>query len=127
MKDMNLLKDEGAGQYIIGSIYKTSNGEEQFPTDRHWLDKFNPHDGQLLCKVADSSANDVSLAVEAAEHAFAAWSEVSPVKRGQILTDIVAVMNEIDTATAECMRLLRNGELKKAEENATTEPTRLAS
>ncbi len=52
-------------------------------------------------------------------------------ERRQILEqqqrDIVAVMNEIDTATAECMRLLRNGELKKAEENATTEPTRLAS
>ena len=30
MKDMNLLKDEGAGQYIIGSIYKTSDGVEQF-------------------------------------------------------------------------------------------------
>lgn len=30
MKDMNLLKDEGAGQYIIGSIFKTSNGEERF-------------------------------------------------------------------------------------------------
>lgn len=52
-------------------------------------------------------------------------------ERRQILEqqqrDIVAVMNEIDTATAECMRLLRNGELKKAEENATTEPARLAS
>lgn len=52
-------------------------------------------------------------------------------ERRQILEqqqrDIIAVMNEIDTATAECKRLLRNGELKKAEENTTTEPARLAS
>ena len=30
MKDINFLKDEGAGQYIIGSIYKTSDGVERF-------------------------------------------------------------------------------------------------
>lgn len=78
-------------------------GGEQLPTDRHWLDKFNPHDGQLLCKVADSSAIDVSLAVDAAERAFAAWSEVSPVRRGQILGDVVAAMKQRAAALAECI------------------------
>lgn len=30
MKDINLFNDEGVGRYIIGSIFKTSNGEERF-------------------------------------------------------------------------------------------------
>ncbi len=61
------------------------DGKQQLPADDKWLDKYNPHNGQLLSLVADSSAADTQQAVSAAARAFPAWAELTPVRRGQIL------------------------------------------
>ena len=79
------------------------NGKEATPAANTWLDKFNPHTGARLCQVADSSAQDVSNAIAAADAAFAGWSEHTPVKRGQILADIVAAMKRRADELAECI------------------------
>ena len=79
------------------------DGQECPPELDNWLDKFNPHNGELFCKVAASSAKDTDNAVTAAEKAFEAWSGLTPVRRGQILTDIVAIMKQHAEELAECV------------------------
>lgn len=79
------------------------NGRESQPSNDAWLDKFNPHNGELLCQVADSTAFDTQEAIAAAEAAFPAWAELTPVKRGQILTNIVAAMKSRANELADCI------------------------
>lgn len=79
------------------------NGKEILPTGNQWLDKFNPHTGELQSQVADSNAEDTHQAVSAATEAFSAWSELTPVKRGQILVDIAAAMKQQTETLADCI------------------------
>ncbi len=79
------------------------NGCESLPENDAWLDKFNPHNNELLCRVADSSAADVQGAIEAAGEAFLIWSEFTPVRRGQILAEIVAGMKRRADELGECI------------------------
>lgn len=79
------------------------NGKEILPKGNQWLDKFDPHTGELQSQVADSNAEDTHQAVTAAVDAFSDWSELTPVKRGQILGDIVAVMKQQAEALANCI------------------------
>lgn len=79
------------------------NGQEAQPVTAAWLDKFNPHNGQLLCQVADSSEADSRCAITAATNAFQIWSELTPVKRGQILGDIVSAMKRRADELADCI------------------------
>ena len=81
------------------------NGQEAQPATNAWLDKYDPHAGNVLCKVADSSADDVHKAVGIASNAFTAWAEQTPVKRGQILGDIVAAMKRRADELADCIAL----------------------
>ena len=79
------------------------NGEETQPVSEAWLHKCNPHSGELLCFVADSSAEDVQQAIAAAGNAFPRWSELTPVRRGQVLADIVATMKRRADEMARCI------------------------
>lgn len=79
------------------------NGQESPPQGGNWLDKFNPHSGELLSQVADSTAEDTRRAVSVAEAAFASWSDLTPVRRGQILADIVAAMKNRVDELADCI------------------------
>ncbi|MBW7850425.1 MAG: aldehyde dehydrogenase [Rhodospirillales bacterium] len=56
------------------------------------LDKFAPHDGSRLCAFARSGAGEVEAAVAAAAAAQPAWADLTPVRRGQILADVVAAL-----------------------------------
>jgi alpha-ketoglutaric semialdehyde dehydrogenase len=67
------------------------------------LDKFDPHAGRLLCRIADGAPSLVADAVGAAQAAFAAWSDFTPVRRGQILMDIAALMKQRSDALAQCI------------------------
>lgn len=81
------------------------NGQDAMPESSGWLDKFDPHTGQLLSKVADSSANDVKSAVSSAVEAFNAWSALTPVRRGQLLGEVVVAMKLNAIALADCIAL----------------------
>jgi alpha-ketoglutaric semialdehyde dehydrogenase len=63
-------------------------GEECPAQAGEWLDKLNPHNGERLCRVARSRAEDVRRAVETAKAAQPAWGDVPPVKRGDVLHDV---------------------------------------
>lgn len=88
---------------IAPRILNWVNGRETPPENGAWLDKFNPHNGHLLCQVADSSEKDTQGAISVATEAFRAWSELTPVKRGQILADVVAAMKQRADELAECI------------------------
>ena len=89
----------------ISYIPNWINGQEAQPKIASWLDKFNPHNGELLCHVADSSESDTQCAIQSAVDAFPAWSDLTPVKRGQILADIVSAMKRNADALADCVAL----------------------
>jgi aldehyde dehydrogenase (NAD+) len=79
------------------------NGQEALPASAAWIEKFNPHNGEVLCLVADSTAADVQQAVATARDAFPGWAEQTPVRRGQILGDIVAAMKRHADDLADCI------------------------
>ena len=68
------------------------NGQERMAVTNEVFDKLRPTDGGLMCRVARSSAEDVQRAVEAARRVQPAWAEIPPVKRGEILHDIVLAL-----------------------------------
>ena len=79
------------------------NGREAQPSSAAWIDKFNPHNDEVLCLVADSTDADVTQAVAAASDTFPGWSEQTPVRRGHILGDIVAAMKRHADELADCI------------------------
>jgi acyl-CoA reductase-like NAD-dependent aldehyde dehydrogenase len=91
------------------------NGRVAEPHSGHWLDKFNPHTGKLMCRLADSETQDAQLAVTAAYNAFEAWSEWTPVKRGQILNDLVFGMKANRDELAECVAVETGKPIRDAE------------
>ena len=64
------------------------NGEECAAVSGQTFDKLSPHNGQKLCRVVRSNENDVTIAIQAARKAQAAWADMTPVQRGDILHDI---------------------------------------
>jgi acyl-CoA reductase-like NAD-dependent aldehyde dehydrogenase len=86
-------------QHILNWI----DGGLKSPGSGDWIDKFNPHSGKLLFKVANSSKEDVNLAISAAAKAYAEWSALTPVARGQILNRIVDIMKHKAKDLAECI------------------------
>ena len=87
------------------SIPNWTEGQETIPEGEAWIDKFDPHTGRLLFKVADSQSHDVSRAIASAHAAFSEWAELPPVKRGQILSQMVMLMKERANELAECIAL----------------------
>ena len=87
----------------IMNIPNWTNGCEASPVADSWLDKFNPHTGELLSRVADSKDEDVDRAIGSAEQAFSSWAELTPVKRGQMLGTLVDVMKGHFDELANCI------------------------
>ncbi|WP_291988341.1 MULTISPECIES: aldehyde dehydrogenase family protein [unclassified Candidatus Accumulibacter] len=87
----------------IPEIGNWVDGLETRPEGNRWLDRCNPHSGELLYRVADSSARDAQDAIAAAGAAFPGWAELTPVKRGQVLFEIVAGMRRRADELAECI------------------------
>ena len=85
------------------NILNWINGKECQPSNNGWLEKFDPHTGKVMSLIADSTASDAAQAIAAAADAFPAWSELTPVKRGQILTDIVSCMKQQADILADCI------------------------
>ena len=81
------------------------HGKEAESNNGSWLEKYNPHTGQVMSLVADSTSEDVSYAVDAAQETFAEWSGMTPVARGEILANIVAVMKDSADELAECIAI----------------------
>lgn len=79
------------------------NGGMHSSCRNEWIEKFNPHSAELLYQVINSSQEDVEAAIDAAADTFDSWASLTPVKRGQILTDLVNVMKNHADALAQCI------------------------
>jgi aldehyde dehydrogenase (NAD+) len=66
--------------------------EDTVPENNSFFDKLNPHDSTIISKVARSDKKDVDKAVKLAKKAQKVWGEYPPVKRGEILYDIIDKM-----------------------------------
>lgn len=95
----------------LNSVEKTMrvdnwlNGRLIAPSGGNYLDKYNPHTGQLESHPANSSYQDVDNAIQSAEVAFGSWSRLTPVRRGQILGDIAAKMKSRAGELADCVAM----------------------
>ena len=58
------------------------------------FDNLSPHNGQTLCRVARSGAEDVQHAIQAARKAQPTWADLTPVLRGDMLYDIARAMRK---------------------------------
>lgn len=68
------------------------NGQEYSSTNESWFDKLDPTNGQKLCQVARSQNADIDKAVNIAKQTQPSWASTPPVKRGEILHNIVIQM-----------------------------------
>jgi len=89
----------------IKQIHNWLNGQEVKPSAGRWLDKYNPHTGAILAQLADSSEVDVQNAIAFAQSAFGAWFNITPVTRGQILTNLASEMKSCQDELANCIAI----------------------
>ena len=102
---------------MSNKVLKINNwirGGECNPFNGCWLEKYNPHSGEILNYYADSNKEDVNSAIESAADAFKLWSDFTPVRRGQVLSDIVAIMKLERSALAECIAVETGKPMKDA-------------
>jgi acyl-CoA reductase-like NAD-dependent aldehyde dehydrogenase len=70
------------------------DGVEARAADDARFDNLSPASGKMLCRVTRSQKDDVAKAIAAAQRAFPAWSDTTPVQRGDILMAIARKMRE---------------------------------
>ena len=68
------------------------NGEQCAAATKASFAKLSPHNGQEICQIARSAAEDVEQAIQAAKNAQPGWAGLTPVQRGEILHDIAQAM-----------------------------------
>lgn len=66
------------------------NGEFCAPLKGAYIDNYEPATGQVYCQIPNSTAEDVEMAVKAAESAFPLWSGMSIDERSKILVRLSA-------------------------------------
>ena len=101
------------------------NGELVAPMSGEYIDNFNPSTGAVYSLCPDSDDRDVQAAVEAAEQAFAGWSNTPAEKRSRIMVRLSEIIErDLDKfARAETIDqgkplwLSKNGEIPRAVSN----------
>jgi len=81
------------------------DGREAPSCKGEWLCKLSPVNGQELCQVARSQAEDVDFAVISARKAQPAWVEIPAVRRGEILHAVVVRMKAQQAEIARVVAL----------------------
>jgi len=79
------------------------NGKAAEVAPCDWLEKIDPHSGELLWLVPDTDAVDVRDAVSAAQAAFPKWRDTTAVRRGQLLGQMVAAMRAHAQELQDCI------------------------
>ncbi|KHJ56095.1 aldehyde dehydrogenase [Aureimonas altamirensis] len=77
---------ESYGNFIGGKFVEPRSGQ--------YFDNTSPVNGQVLCRVARSNAEDVEAALDAAHAAKEAWGRTSPAERALLLNRIADRMEE---------------------------------
>ncbi len=79
------------------------NGEYVEPLSKKWLDNYNPSNGEVYSQIANSNAEDIESAYQAAKAAFPKWSNTTIDERSRILLKIADLIDEklVELAQAE--------------------------
>ncbi|AHJ69189.1 Aldehyde dehydrogenase [Granulibacter bethesdensis] len=64
------------------------------PVKGQYFDNISPINGQVICKIARSSAEDIELALDAAHKAREGWGRTAPAERARVLLRIADRMEE---------------------------------
>ena len=64
------------------------------PVQGRYFDNISPVNGQVVCSIARSSAEDIELALDAAHAAKDAWGRTSPTERSRMLLRIADRIEE---------------------------------
>ena len=89
-----LGKKMTAGEFIPKEICNWIHGKEVPATSGELFEKYSPHSGQLLCKVARSNKQDVDEAVNAAVNVQEKWAKTPAVQRGDLLFQLCNVIEQ---------------------------------
>lgn len=82
--------------HFIGGIFSACHTERK-------ADVFNPATGEVSAQVLLGGADEVRLAVAAAQKAFPAWSETAPLKRARILAKFKELIEKHHDELAMCI------------------------
>ncbi|HEY9786018.1 MAG TPA: aldehyde dehydrogenase family protein [Candidatus Obscuribacterales bacterium] len=107
----------GINRHLPSEIKNWIGGSETDAAGAEWFDKLSPVTGKALFRVARSKAADIERAVASAVAAQEAWSDMPPVKRGEVLHKIVLGMKEYADELAQCVAM----ESGKSRANASAE------
>jgi len=94
-------------EQVVVNIFNTKvinnfiAGHECEAASRNKFEKLNPVDGKLLFQVACSDYKDIGEAVDSAKIAQPGWADTPPVKRGDVLHQIVSQMKQRRNEIAE--------------------------
>ena len=84
-----------AGKTLIRDKYENFiGGQWVAPTRGDYFDNISPVTGQVVCKVARSTAEDIELALDAAHRAKESWGHRSATERAHILNRIAQRMED---------------------------------
>ena len=70
------------------------NGEYCEPLANEWIDNYNPSEGVVYGKIANSSSEDIEIAYQAAKQAFPNWSNTTIEERSRILLKIADLIDQ---------------------------------
>lgn len=83
-----------AGLNLPNTVPNIIRGEEKLAAGAATVDKLNPHNGELVCRVTRSLTDDVASAVSAAVAAQPKWADLPGVKRGEILYQVALALRQ---------------------------------
>lgn len=70
------------------------NGVYMPPIENQWIDNYNPSNGEVYTKIANSTLDDVAEAYKAAKEAFPSWSNTTIEQRSKILLKIADLIDQ---------------------------------
>lgn len=70
------------------------NGTYVNPIENHWIDNYNPANGEIYSQIANSTSEDVESAYQAAKEAFPSWSQTTLEQRSRILLKIADLIEK---------------------------------
>ena len=101
-------------KHIVQKLKNYINGQMVAPVAGQYIDNYNPATGAVYALIPDSDAQDVELAVQAAQAAFPAWAATPAEKRGQLLMRIADLIDQHHNLLAEAESVDNGKPLKLA-------------
>lgn len=78
----------------LQTLHHFIDGAERAPLLERYVEGFDPRTGKAISLVPRGDAQDVALAVAAAQRSFDAWRDMRPLARGRLLTRIAQAIRE---------------------------------